>query len=937
MKQWDGIDVASEGSGISRPLSEQVNLLGAMLGAAIGARYGLDTVALVEELRLLCKRADQEAAPELRDRAADRIAGLDDGALAALLRAFGSFFHLINQAEKQEIIRINRERDRRGDGLPRPESIAEAVAELKAAGASLADVVGWLDRLDIGPTLTAHPTEARRRTVLGKQRRIAELLGELRRPDRTPDEEAAALDGIYAEISVLLGTDQIRSERPGVRDEVEQGVHFLVSTIWEAVPHIHEDVRRAIDREYGSEPDLPPFLQYRSWIGSDRDGNPNVTPEVTRWTFQRQRRAALERYLPELRELRRELSLSDRQIPVPDQLLESLDVDRAESPLPDDVVRLSVHEPYRLKLGYMIGRMQRLLAEPGGGSYDGARFLDDLERIAAALEASGFSHLAKRGRLARLLVRARTFGFHLAALDVRQHSDVYEGAVAAALRLAGVADDYAALDEEARVAVLTRELASPRPLLAVDRPLPADLGVVLETFRVMRDEAAREPRAVGACIVSMTHTVSDILEPMLLAKEVGLWSMVEGRVRCPVDFVPLFETIEDLADAGDRVAELLRQPLYRKQIEARGGFQEVMLGYSDSNKDGGYWMANWALHRAQDALGRTAREAGVGLRLFHGRGGTVGRGGGRAGHAIAAMPPSVHNGRIRFTEQGEVISFRYGLEPLARRHLEQIVSATLRSAAATAVPYDPSPDDHAVMSRIADMSMTAYRRLIDAPGFWAWYTTATPIEQISRLPIASRPVSRAGVEAAFDGLRAIPWVFAWTQVRYLVPGWFGVGESLQETLDEGPARLEHLGSLYRAWPFFAAVIDNAQLEMARARLDIAAEYARLADGGTPAGDETGLVGDMGTSWFHGRIVEDFRAAEEAILAITGQDRLLGDSPVIQKSIALRNPYTDVLNLVQVELLRRARGEEAAGRTGSPVYEALLLSVNGIAAAMQSTG
>jgi phosphoenolpyruvate carboxylase len=912
----------------------------------VRARYGKGTLGLVEELRLLCKRADQEGSPELRRRAAERIATLNDETLTALIRAFGSFFHLVNQAEKQEIIRINRERARRRDGDPaRPESIMEAVDELCALGASLDDVLTWLGRLDIQPTLTAHPTEARRRTVLGKQRRIAELLGELRRPDRTPDEEAAAMEGIFGEISVLLGTDEIRTERPEVRDEVEQGIHFLVGAIWDAVPRIHEDLRRALADAYGEEPELPAFLRYRSWIGSDRDGNPNVTPDLTRWTLARQRAVALERYLIELQALRVELSLSDRQIPVPPALRDAIERDAAETPLPADVLRHFAHEPYRLRLSQVIGRVERLLARPDDVAYDGAGFLADLELIADSLTATGFGHLARHGRLARLRVLARAFGFHLATLDVRQHSGVLESAVAEALRLGGVEADYSSLEEGARAALLARELANPRPLLPTGRALPDGLDDVLETFRVIREATAREPASVGAFIVSMTHTVSDLLEPMLLAKEAGLWVLADGAVACPIDFVPLFETIEDLEHAGERVGELLRHGLYRKQVAARGGFQEVMLGYSDSNKDGGYWMANRALHRAQDDLGRAAREAGVDFRLFHGRGGTVGRGGGRAGRAIVAMPASIHNGRIRFTEQGEVISFRYGLEPVARRHLEQIVSAMLRSLAGAGSSYVPDPDDEALMDRIASDSMAAYRRLIHARGFWEWYTTVTPIEQISRLPIASRPVSRGGAEVAFEGLRAIPWVFAWTQTRYLVPGWYGIGAALRGLTGEGDERLEHLRRLYRQWPFFAAVVDNAQREMARARLAIAAEYAGLADMGD-AGDvgDVGDMGDMGEmgdggAGFSEWIVRDFRDAEAGILAVTGQARLLDDSAVIQKSIMLRNPYTDVLNLVQVELLRRAR-PAGAGEVGDGdvrLREALFLSVNAIAAAMQSTG
>jgi len=969
--RWKGLEVESEGTGISRPLSENVNLLGAMLGEAIRARYGDEMLERVEELRLLCKRAEQESDPSLRERAAERIAALDAPGLVALLRSFTSFFHLVNQAEKQEIVRVNRARAREGGAeAARPESIGATVRRLAEGGVSADEVQAMIARLDIQPTLTAHPTEARRRTVLEKQRRIAELIARLRQSQPTPEEEEALLDSIYDEILILLATDEIRTERPEVRDEVRQGLHFLAGVIWDTVPRIHDDLRRALRRHYDVEPELPPLLRYRSWIGSDRDGNPNVTAEVTRWTLEVQRRAALERYIDELDALRDELSLSEQQVPLPEPLARSLERDEAEAPLPPGEARAFSNEPYRRKVSHMRVRLRRLLEDErnaardaahgeshdasqdayhdashggshgAGGSadersaeYDARRFLDDLSLIARCLEESGFGGIARNGRLARVITLARTFGFHLAALDVRQHSAVHERAVADLLKTAGVEDDYASLDEAARCALLERELRNPRPLRPRGAQLSDEANDLLAAFEVVRDAARHEPDSVASWIVSMTHSVSDLLEPMLLAKEVGLWALEDGRVRSALDFVPLFETVEDLDACGERMAALFGSELYRLQLDARGGMQEVMLGYSDSNKDGGYWMANVALQRAQDLLGRTCREHGVDLRLFHGRGGTVGRGGGRANRAILATPPSVHNGRIRFTEQGEVISFRYGQPDIARRHLEQIVSAMLRTVAPGGADAGESRNDaqppreaEALLERIASSSMSAYRELIDDPDFWGWYTAVTPIEHISRLPIASRPVSRgAASEVAFDGLRAIPWVFAWTQVRYLVPGWYGTGAGLGRLLDEEPAAADRLSELYRSWPFFRALVENAQREMGRARLPIAQRYAaREADDATE------------TTGFHDRIAEDFRRGADALLRVTGQDALLDSDPVIQRSIELRNPYTDVLNLVQLELLRRFQHDHDE-RSRDQLRQALFLSINGIAAAMQSTG
>jgi phosphoenolpyruvate carboxylase len=927
MSRWHGLQVKSEGTGISQPLSEQVNLLGEMLGQAIREQAGERVFSLVEELRQLCKRAANEGDTAARDEAETIIKGLPQEEIVWLLRAYNAFFHLVNQAEQQEIIRINRDRTRGADAR-RPDSIDEAIAGMKARGASLEEVLELVGRLDIQPTLTAHPTEARRRSILDKQRRIAALLT-LLRLDPTPDEQQDALDELYAHISLLLATAEVRVERPTVREEVEQGLYFLRGSIWEAVPEIHRDVQRSLRRHYGIAPELPVFLRYRSWIGSDRDGNPNVTSEVTRWTLAVHRQAALRRHLEELRALQQELSVSQRRVNVPTTLYRSLEADAEEVPLDDARLRQYQDEPFRLKIAYMMTRLGWLLedleaGEPYRSGYTGERFVADLDLLDGALRESGFTDAAERSHLWRARVLARAFGFHLATLDVRQHSRVHEQALTEILRLAGVTENYAALDEEEKLQILTAELKNPRPLLARGAELPETATMVLDTFGVIREATRAEPEAIRCYIVSMTHAISDLLEPMLLAKEVGL-ANPQGEFPS-LDFVPLFETIEDLETSHELMGKLFEHPAYRPQLEARGRFQEIMLGYSDSNKDGGYWMANWALHKSQRLLGEVCRQHAVDFRLFHGRGGTVGRGGGRANQAILAMPRVAHNGRIRLTEQGEVISFRYALPEIARRHLEQLVSAML--VAFGSEGHD-APRRHAgrpeeLMDTIAKRSMAAYRELIDHPGLWPWYIHVTPIEQISRLPIASRPVSRKSAsEVDFEGLRAIPWVFAWTQARYLVPGWFGVGTALQQTMEEDPGADEALRDLYREWPFFDAVLESAQREMARARLPIAERYARLDDSSGKGRD------------YHQWIADDFERARSAIRRITGAGDLLQNSPVIRKSIALRNPYTDVLNLLQIELIRRSRAGDDTDR--DEVRQDIFLSINGIAAAMQSTG
>ncbi|MEL6769747.1 MAG: phosphoenolpyruvate carboxylase [Bacteroidota bacterium] len=967
---WNGLDIVTEGSGISVPLSEHVNLLGALLGHVVRERHGPDTLALIERLRKACRDAFEagEAAgsreagsrEDSYDAVADELRHLSLDDLLIVLRAFTAFFHLVNKAEQLEIIRINRERAHAtaepGASSLRPESVRNAIAGLHGEGKTLGEVLDLLGHLDIQPTLTAHPTEARRRSILMRQQAVSKRLDALRNPATTPSERDELIAEIAGDITILLTTDEVRAERMTVQDEVLQGIYFAAYSIWKTVPRIHRDAQAALRIYYGGDlgdttPELPAFLRYRSWIGGDRDGNPRVTPEVTSWTLRELRNEALRLYRNALNDLRLQLSVSEEQADIPTALYESIEADARTIPLPERRRRQYQQEPFRLKLFYMMQKVDALRAtdpnraDPESNNappYSSAAFIEDLETLRDALIAGGLRRIAERGLLAELLVQARTFGFHLMTVDVRQHSRVHEAAVTDLLRMGGVTNDYAALDEDAKVAVLTAELENPRPLVPRAAPLPDDTQRLLDVFEVMRRAIEREPASIGSYIVSMTSDVSDVLEVLLLAKETGLWRLCEnGTVESPIDAVPLFETIADLDAAEDRLDALYQHPIYQKHIQARGDatpgghgqpFQEVMLGYSDSNKDGGYWMANWALHKAQGAIARVCNRHGVDLRLFHGRGGTVGRGGGRANQAILAMPPESHNGRIRFTEQGEVISFRYALPDIARRHLEQIVHAQLTALA------QPTPDHafagptkdatRAFMQTLGDRSMAAYRALIDAPETWPWYVKTTPVPFISDLPLASRPISRKSAdEVAFDDLRAIPWNFAWTQPRYLVPGWYGVGTALADAIQDED-RLDDLRQMYATWPFFRAVIDNAQRELARARLDMAARYARRAHGAAT------LTGDG----VHARLEAEFERTNDAVLQISEQDALLDHSRVIRRSIALRNPYTDVLNLVQIELMRRWYDDpDAEPADRAALRSALHVSLNGIAAAMQSTG
>ncbi len=936
MKKWRGLNIEAEGTGISRELSEQINLLGGLLGQAIREQVSEEVFHEVESLRSLCKDAYDQQDDQLRQKAIARISEFDIDTILWLLRSYTAFFHLVNKAEQTEIIRINRDREEESDAKnPRAESIYEAVFRMKEAGYSYADLMKVIAQLDIQPTLTAHPTEARRRSILFKQKDIARQLIMIRRGALTGDEKEAALSRIYQQICLLLATDEVRAERLTVLDEVEQGVHFMTGTIWETVPAIYEDVAKAIKLAYGKRPEIPAFLKYRSWIGGDRDGNPFVTTMVTRQTLRIHRRNVLILYLEDLRMLRRELSISSKLIDIPKVLSKSLKMEAESSSISAVEQRQFQHEPFRLKISYIMGRLSRMLqaedAVMGRDTivespidYRAPDFIADLELVEKALKSAGLKHLIEHTRLSRLIVQARIFGFHLAAIDIRQHSHIHESAVAEILSAARVEDDYLALSEKQRLTVLTRELNNPRPLVPKDVELSQDTTLMMTVLAMIRKALDKDENAIGSYIISMTHDVSDMLEVMLLAKEAGIWRIENGKIETPLDIVPLLETIDDLQRGSELLKLMFMNPLYKKQLEARGGFQEIMLGYSDSNKDGGYLMANWALHKAQGELGDTCRKFGVDFRLFHGRGGTVGRGGGRANQAILGLPSRSYSGRIRFTEQGEVITFRYAMPQIAHRHLEQIVNAMLMASLRGSEDHGRKPVEltraqSKRMQTIAETAMDAYQSLIHHKKFWQWYKGMTPIEHIGHLPIASRPVSRKSADRVeFEDLRAIPWVFAWTQTRYNVPGWYGLGVALKELVSENPKRLAEVQKYYQEWPFFRTVIDNAQLELKRAHLVIARYYDELLPGK-----------------FHKTIMKDFGTASDVICQITGQDSILDNAPVLKKSIYLRNPYTDVLNFLQIELLRRWKAADDPER--AELGHALFLSINGVAAAMQSTG
>lgn len=925
------VESISAEANISSELQKRVSRLSVILEMVAEKKFGKAFTNKMSELVANARAGLEENEEAELQKAIKSVRSAEKEEVRDLLKTFTTFFHLVNSLEQYEIARVNREREfEETPDAPRKESIAQAVFALKEAGYSMEEALEVFRQMDIGPTITAHPTEARRRSILTKQQSISGTLNALESGDHTPDEASDMIMDILNQLDLWWNTDEIRSERLTVEDEVENGLYYFIHSIWDSVPVLYKDMRQAFKTHYGAMPKLPVVLRYRSWIGSDRDGNPNVTADVTWKTVLEQRKTVLELYLDDLNELRRYLSVSDRKLKITDELQSSLDRDQKEAPIPERYQRRYRNEFLRRKVSHMMQRIQMQIDHldlprqemiSKAADYRAEDLINDLGLIGDCLKKNGLERLLYQGVFFDVQVRARTFRFHLSALDIRQHSRLHEEAVSELLAMAGSSDQYADLQEEERIALLKQELKNPRPLSPLQAEYSENAQRVLNVFSEIRDMFRLDPSFFGSYIISMTHGISDILEVMILAKETGLWSYDGEKVKCPIDIVPLFETIEDLEKGAGLMEKIFTDPFVSTHIKARGNFQEIMLGYSDSNKDGGYWMANWALDKAQYELGKVCRKHEVDFRLFHGRGGTVGRGGGQSNKAILAMPGVSNNGKIRFTEQGEVISFRYSLPQIAHRHLEQIVHAMAMVILNAGSEQKGLAGDREkeIMEALAVHSMQSYRSLIDDPSFWKWYMETTPVQHIGNLPIASRPVSRGSSgEMSFDNLRAIPWVFAWTQLRYNVPGWYGIGTAIRKTREEFAETTEVITKWYREWPFFSTVLNNAQREMARTHLPTAQMYI-----------------EDGRDQVHRQIADEFIRTRECILEITGQEKLLDHNPVIQNSIAFRNPFTYPLNIVQSSLLIEYNDLEKEER--EQMTDIMFLNINGIAAAMQSTG
>jgi phosphoenolpyruvate carboxylase len=930
------------------PLSLNIRMLGEALGQVITDQSGEQAFTLEEHVRRMTKEVRQSPSRVGTDAIAALIAGLSIPQLHGLIKAFTLYLGLINLAEGVERLRVLRERERETAPKPHPEGIAAAIHELRNHGVPAAALQQWLEQALIMPVFTAHPTEAKRRTTLVQLRRVFDSLADLNPGERLllPTERDQLHAQIKRQIASLWQSADVRTNKPTVLDEVENGLFYFQTVLWDLLPQIYREFDQALHAAYpGTQWRLPPLLRFGSWMGGDRDGNPYVTPDVTLATVRLMRSTTLRHLISCMETLHYDLSPSLSQVQVSDAL--HAQVAAYSAAFPAVAEALNHHhsrEPYRLMSAFIKARLEHTLAftqafQPRWGQepappphvyQNSSALLADLELMFNSLAANHGALIAD-GPLHDLIRKVQIFRLHTATLDIRQHSSRHLSAMHEILAGAGLCADYPALDEAERIALLASEIARVRPLSEVrlDRYSPATAETIT-TFRMLTAICEQlDDEMVTNYIISTTASVSDILAVLLFCRDAGLY---RPGAFSRINVVPLFETGDDLTNAPDLLDACLRVPAYREHVRLRGDEQEVMLGYSDSNKEGGFVAANWALYKAQVELSAVAAQHGVRLRLFHGRGGAVGRGGGPAGQAILAQPPGTLRGQIKMTDQGEMISDRY-LDPrTAYRHLEQVLNAVLRASFPETV-QPPRTEWTTAMAEIAATARAAYRCLIyDDPAFLSYFRQATPIAEISRLRIGSRPASRTN-STRIEDLRAIPWVFSWMQSRHTLPGWFGLGSGLaafvghdpvaQPTLPTTP-QLALLREMYRAWPFFSTLLGNAQLIIAKADLGIARRYADLVP-------DRALADRIFAT-----IEAEYHRTVRMICAVAEIDDILAAQPVLQKAIRQRNPYVDPLSYIQIELLQRLRDHPDA-ETEDELATAVLMSINGIAAGLKNTG
>lgn len=906
-------------------LRRDVKKLGNILGEILIHHGGMELFNEVESIREMTKKLRQSFDEETYVNLKAKIKQLRPPIRQHVIRAFSIYFHLINIAEQNHRIR-RRKQYQLSENEIQPFSIEYAVSKIKDYGIPYEALQKVINQLSIELIITAHPTEATKRTVLEIQKRISTILRQLDSKEISEIERQLLEDQLYNEVTALWQTDELRHRQPRVLDEVQNGLYYFDETLFDILPAVHEELEMQL-KEYFPDYDwnVPNFLYFGSWIGGDRDGNPNVTPEVTWQTLEMQRALVLKKYEKAVNELMRKFSHSTNRVAIDERFVRA--VESEEQIYLDANERWMVEsEVYRRKFAIILKRLREVgKSDIGYRSYE--EFLHDLEQICHHAE----KHQPKGYKLRsirKLIRQVQLFGFHLATLDIRNHSSEHEYAISEILRTVNITDYYSELSEQEKIDILVKVLKDPRPLLLIEQQYSKQTENILKVFRLIRKaHKVFGKRSIQVYIVSMTQSPSDLLEVLVLAKEAGIYRLyADGRVESDLHIAPLLETIDDLVAGPNIMQQLFELDVYRRHLQERNNLQEIMLGYSDGSKDGGTLTANWKLFKAQLEIHNIAKEYGLHLKFFHGRGGSLGRGGGPLNTSILSQPMETLGDGVKITEQGEVLSSRYLLGDIAFRNLEQAASALLDASAqvssASKVEVIRKPEWEAAMEEISSYALEKYQSLVFRdPDFLTYFNQATPLKEIGALNIGSRPMSRKNSER-FEDLRAIPWVFAWTQSRHLIPAWYAAGTGFVKFINKDPKNLAMLQEMYREWSFFQSTINNIQMALMKADMMTAKEYLTLVK--DPAIAER----------IYENIREEYERTKEAVLKISGNDELLAHRVNIQESVYRRNPYVDPLNFLQVELIQQLRDTEY------PSYELLtevLLTINGVAAGLVNTG
>ncbi|HZW86761.1 MAG TPA: phosphoenolpyruvate carboxylase [Gallionella sp.] len=909
------------------PLREDVRLLGRILGETLREQEGEETFLLVENVRRAAVRFRKTQDDRDRIQLEQTLDTLSPSETLAVVRAFSYFSQLSNIAE--DLHHNRRHRAHLKAGTPAKDgSLLLALQRIEEKSVSKEALQAFLNSALISPVLTAHPTEVQRKSILDCQLIISRLLSERGRVDMTPEDLADNEETLHRFVLILWQTRMLRTAKLNVRDEIKNGLEFYRYTFLTEIPKIYAHLGKQLEAQFGKDIHIPPFLCVGSWIGGDRDGNPFVTHDVMLDAVRQHSALALEHYLNETHILGARLSLTDRLVDVSDELRKLSDASPDKAASRND-------EPYRRALILIYSRLSATAKQLGheilhrppvdrhAQPYASPQeFVSDLDVLIDSLFKHGAIYLA-RGRIADLRRAAEVFGFHLAPLDMRQHSAIHEEVVSELFARNSATDNYQSLSESRRRKVLLAALQDRKLLLGdIEQYGPAVQSElhIMQTAAYIHQHFGRA--ALPNHIISKTDSVSDMLELALMLQQVDL--LEGGEKPClHVNIIPLFETIEDLRGCGVIMDELFSIPYYRELLNSRGNTQEVMLGYSDSNKDGGYLTANWELYKAELELVRVFAKHGIELRLFHGRGGTVGRGGGPSYDAILAQPPGSVNGQIRITEQGEVISSKYSNPEIGKRNLETLIAATME---ATLLHQhgagNAMPEYHRIMEALSLDAFTSYRKLVyETPGFTDYFFIATPIREIAELNIGSRPSARKA-SGRIEDLRAIPWVFSWGLNRVLLPGWFGFGSAVQKFLErEGDAGLAQLQAMYKNWPFFRGLMSNMDMVLSKTDMGIASRYAELVE-------------DIKLrERIFGAIHHEWEMTVEMLFAVTGNTTLLQDNPTFARSLLTRTPYIDPLNHLQVSLLHRYR----TGDNNELVKRGIHITINGIATGLRNSG